>query len=149
MTPVNQVSQTEHADVPPWHDQHFVGGHPALDFVNTRSHRLDALKKVSTWLVYQQLLSPTRSGELVSLVESNKSEAVLIKSLRGLRNQADNIFDTLADDQAVPARARAQVLSIAGREKIQIETVNHLGHQPCALSIEYINTKSVTALIAL
>ena len=152
------VSQTEHLDVPPWLADHFIGGHPALDFVNTQSHRLDAsmsvdrfnqLDKIVTWLLYQQLLTQPQAQSLVKQAAQHKSELRIVKSLKKLRTQAGNIFDAMANDLTAPAPALSKVLSIAGKENIEIKSINHDGYQASAFSIKEISSMSVPALIAL
>ena len=68
------VSQSQFEDAPPWRLRHFVGGHPALDLVNTISHRLDpslavdrmnAPAKIATWMVEVGVLT---AGEAAARV---------------------------------------------------------------------------------
>ena len=104
------VSQQQNEDVPPWLPRHFVGGHPALDLVNTMSHRLDpaqavdrmnAPDKIAGWTVEVGLLT---ADEAVGIEPDG-----LVAGVARLRDAAAEVFDAAAADLPLPPAALAQI----------------------------------------
>ena len=89
------VSQSEFQDVPPWRPVHFIGGHPAFDFINTLSHRadpvlavdrFDRLDKILGWYVFTGLLNAPDTEWFQD--ELKEKEAWFVSELKALREDA-------------------------------------------------------------
>ena len=152
------VSQTEHVDTPPWLEDHFIGGHPALDFINTNSHRLNAAEsidrmnnstKINSWLLYQQLLTNDQSSQLKEQCASEQVEMQWVNLIAQLRTDAGKLFDALAANRELPGEPLAAILKLASDKQVVINPASGTGQQPFNIIITGINYKSVTALIAL
>ena len=151
------VSQTESIDVPPWLEDHCIGGHPALDFINTNSHRLDpqssvdrfnTVGKILSWLEYQSLIP---AGQMRQINRENRSELdqQLVKTVRRLRKQVEKAFDALADGQQIPPDSFASILQASSSRQIQMLNAEIDTTEPNKFEIKQINTNSICALLAL
>ena len=152
------VSQSEHVDTPPWLDTHCIGGHPALDFVNTVSHRIhkadaldrfDSIEKISSWLVFQSLLNDQQSITLQDSLIKQRDKLEFVRSISKVRKQAGLIFDSIAENKQIPADMMAQVLSVSSHSAIQIDKIAKLPDQASVFSLPSINAKSIRALFGL
>ncbi len=152
------VSQLEHSDVLPWQPQHCIGGHPALDLVNTISHRrdpaiaidrMDGAEKIAQWFAYQGFLSADEARDLVRLCQTPGAEAAFVSSVDRLRGAAAEIFDNLAIGNGPPPGAFAHVLATSSNTRIALEEVPDDSRQPAQYSLHGINTDIVVATIAL
>ncbi len=151
------VSQSEHKDVPPWQPDHCIGGHPALDFINTNSHRLDpkssvdrfnTVEKILSWLEYQLLVPATQIRRINH--ESHKElDQRLVKTVSRLRKQVEKVFDALTIGEQVPANSFASILKTSSDPQIQVLNTEVDLNQPNKFEIKQINTKSISALLAL
>lgn len=117
------VSLSEFRDAPPWLPDYFVGGHPALDFLNTvpdRSDpsvmidRFDNLEKVAGWCEFCGLLDADAAQAIRCDRAFLHAESATIACLLEMRAQAGRIFDCLADQKDIPARDLAAILATAG-----------------------------------
>lgn len=117
------VSLSELRDVPPWLPEHFVGGHPALDFINTVSHRadldlavdrFDSLEKIAGWCEFSGLLDANAARLMQDSPSFRDREDRLVKRLAELRSRGGGIFDSIAGSRDIPAKDFAGVLTIAG-----------------------------------
>ncbi len=115
------VSQSTDHDVPPWLPEHLIGGHPALDFVNTLSHRADpalavdrfnSLDKIAGWCEHAGLLEKSVARRLTR--DLHTSETDLVKRLTKLRTAGGRVFDAVAAGHSIPSDAVAAVARIAG-----------------------------------
>lgn len=118
------VKRSRSFDVPPWRPGHFVGGHPALDLVNTVSHRLDpalaidrmnAPSKIAAWAVEVDLLTAAEAARL--------EPEGLVDGVARLRAAAAEVFDAAAADRSPPPAALARILSLAGARAVELAGV--------------------------
>lgn len=152
------VSQSELIDVPPWLPEHCVGGHPALDLVNTVSHRrdsalavdrMDRAEKIVSWCTYQGLLSDRDAGTLGRLCQARDIEAALVASVAELRGAAAEIFDAVALQEELPSAALAQVLSASADARVALVDIPGDYRDASQLLMREISTEAVVALMAL
>jgi len=122
------VSQSELYDVPPWLPEHFIGGHAALDFVNTVSHRsnpelavdrFNRLDKIAGWCACTGVLDDVVARRLSHVLKDK--EAGLVRRLEALRCDAGAVFDAVAEERTIPSRALAQIMMIAGRTMPELD----------------------------
>ncbi len=144
------VSQSQFEDVPPWRPRHFVGGHPALDLVNTISHRLDptlavdrmnAPGKIATWMVEVGVLT---AGEAAGLAPDG-----LVPGVARLRAAAAHVFDAAAADQPPPPTALAQILGLAGDGAAELAQVPDDGKTAARVRPARLDTPGLIAALAL
>ena len=130
------VSLSELRDVPPWLPEHFVGGHKALDFINTVSHRadpdlavdrFDSLEKIAGWCEFSGLLDANAASFMQVSPHFRDREARLVERLARLRSRMGRVFDSIAEMRDIPARDFACILTIAGEAIASSEfvTVNN------------------------
>ena len=152
------VSQSELIDVPPWRPEHCTGGHPALDLVNTISHRrdpslaidrMDRANKIAFWCAYQGLLSDRDVRALVRLCQARGAEAAFVASVDELRGAAAEIFDALASQEELPAGALAQVLLAAADARVALVDIPDDHRDASRLSVREIAVDAVVASMAL
>lgn len=152
------VSQSGAADVPPWRPEFCIGGHPALDLVNTISHRLepslavdrmDTAEKIASWCAYQGILSDRSARALVRHCRPTAAEAALVASVTELRAAAAEIFDALASQETCRPGALAQVLSASADARVALVDVPDDRRTAARLSIREIAADAVVATIAL
>lgn len=117
------VSLSELRDVPPWLPAHFVGGHPALDFINTVSHRadldlavdrFDSLEKIAGWCEFSGLLDADAARLIQDSPSFRDQEGGLVKRLAELRSRTGRVFDSIARSRDIPAKDFSWVLTAAG-----------------------------------
>lgn len=152
------VSQSEIIDVPPWRPEHFVGGHPALNLINTISHRrnpslaidrMNSAQKITTWCAFEGLLSQQDGRALAQLCQIPEVEAELISAIARLRNATGEIFDAISSQQEIPPVAMAQVLSMSSDTRVAISNIPDDYRSACQLSVNDVAVEAVVALIAL
>lgn len=152
------VSQSELTDVPPWLPEHFIGGHPALDFVNTLSHRRDptlavdrmnTAEKIAGWCVFQRLLSDDDAVELRRYCASGSRETAFVSMLAALRGASSDVLDALTQQLTVPAASLSCVLKVSNHGGVLlVETPADPRHAP-RFVVQQVEPKSIAALIAL
>ncbi len=151
------VSQTEHIDVPPWLDDHCIGGHPALDFINTNSHRLDpqlsvdrfnTVEKILSWLAYQSLV-PTIQIRQINAKDQSELDKQLVKTVGRLRMQAEKVFDAIARGNQILPASFAGILKASSNRQIQMLNTDVDLFEPGKFELKQINTNSINALLAL
>ena len=152
------VSQTEFINIPPWLPQHCIGGHPALDLVNTISHRLDpvvaidrlnATVKIASWLVYQGLLTEPQSQALLRLGHAPSTEAALIAAVAELRYAAAQLFTAVAQQIELPYAALHQILQSAAHGDAVLLAVPDDDRAACHLSFRRMSVEGIAAALAL
>jgi predicted RNA-binding Zn ribbon-like protein len=95
-----------------WTDDHFIAGHPALDFANTVYQRrpelgrdlLDSAGALARWLERAGLLSSAESRVLVD--DASLAEA------RNVRGLLWRVFDAQIDGQPLPTEALADLFGV-------------------------------------
>lgn len=116
------VSQSESRDVPPWLPEHFVGGHIALDFTNTISHRanpdmavdrFNSLEKVASWFSYLGMLPAAVATKIQRDPALQDQVLPMVTELASLRTCAGDIFDAVVAQENIPATAFGHVLGAA------------------------------------
>jgi predicted RNA-binding Zn ribbon-like protein len=152
------VSGSELVDVPPWLSQHCVGGHPALDLINTVSHRrnpslavdrMDTTDKIAFWCAYQGFLSDQEARMLSRLCGAPSAETRLVRSVAELRSATAEIFDAVASHEEIPSAAFAQVLSMSADDRVVLVNVPDEYRDPSRLAVSEVCTASVAAAMAL
>ena len=106
---------------PPWTAGQFVGGHPALDLVNTVSDRVDSAQAVDRlqsvddltgWLLSVGLVTPDWAGRMSRVGGSGDPE--WLGPVRALREAAWTLLNPVALGQPPAPAALAPVLAAAG-----------------------------------
>ncbi len=106
---------------PPWTAGQFVGGHPALDLVNTMSDRVYvalAVDRIQTigdlagWLLSVGLVTPAWAERLLRAVGDGDGE--WLDPVRALREAAWRLLNPVAQGQPPEPAALARILSAAG-----------------------------------
>ena len=152
------VSQSEIIDVSTWLPKHFVGGHPALDLVNTISHRrdparaidrMDSVEKIAHWCAYQNVLSDRKARALLRLCRGRIAGAVLVASVAKLRGAAANIFDAVASRKPPPATAMAYALAASADARVALVDIPDDRRKACRLAVRQIGGDTVVASMAL
>jgi predicted RNA-binding Zn ribbon-like protein len=152
------VSQREHIDVPPWLPRHRIGGHPALDLVNTVSHRYDAsiavdrmsdAGKITSWCADQGIVSVERSLALHEYILSKGLEAKLVASVARIRDAAGATLDPVASDGAPDPTALAQVLAASANAAVTVHGLSMDNRSGIELVSGDLDVKSVTAAMAM
>ena len=152
------VSQSELVDVPPWRPEHLIGGHPALDLVNTIAHRLnpelaldrmDMGSKIASWCSHQGLLSKRDEHDLTRLCQAPDTEAALVSATAELRDAAARIFDAVAAGQHPPPDAVAQVLAASAHGQVEVMQIPDSYRHACRLRLLEVSVETVVASIAL
>lgn len=109
------VSQAQPIDVSPWRARHFVGGHPALDLVNTISHRLDPTLAIDRMDTPANIASWAVEIDLLTKAEANQLKPDgLVDGVARLRTAAAAIFDAAVMDYSPPPASLRQILNLAG-----------------------------------
>lgn len=152
------VSQSMPLDVPPWRPEFFIGGHPALDLINTISHRLepevavdrmDQVEKIASWCAYQAILSDHGARTLNRLCRPRDRAAALVASVRELRTATAAVFDALAAQEKPPPAALAQVLSASADARVALAEVPDDRRTASRLSFRKVTAEAVVAAMAL
>ena len=152
------VTASEHIDVPPWLPQHCVGGHPALDLVNTVSHRripalaidrMNRTDKIASWCTYQGFLSDRQARTLSRLCAAHSAETRLVTAVAELRSAAAEIFDAVASLEGIPSAALARALSMSADARVALIDVPDDYRDASRLSVGEICTATIAASMAL
>lgn len=115
------VSHAKPRPHPPWSAGQLVGGHPALDLVNTVSdrveiaqgaERLGSLEDLSGWLLSVGLITPAQARGLARL--AGPFGEAWLEPVRGLREAAWRLLGAVAVGQRPDPEALRQILLAAG-----------------------------------
>ena len=106
-----------------WRANHFVGNHPALDFVNTISDRVNHANAVDRLQCLDDLVSWARSAQLIDPVPGaawlqpgcGVTDSESAARSRQLREAGHAVFRGLAADKPPPPDALERVMAEAAR----------------------------------
>lgn len=107
----------EHTD---WVAEHFIGGHPALDFANAVFDRrnppahnelFNSPRDIGTWLLAAGLAD---EGEARMVAEIRDRH--FLNEVREIREASFALFDAIASDEQAPPQALGLLFSRAARE---------------------------------
>ncbi len=152
------VSQSELIDVPPWLPEHFIGGHPALDLVNTISHRrdpslaidrLDSVEKIVHWCANQNVLSNRKARALIRHCHGRSDQAAFVASVAELRGAAAQIFDAVASRKPPPSTSLSYALAASADSRVALADIPDDRRQACRLAVREIAGDTVVASMAL
>lgn len=92
------VTDSSHAEPFVWTQAHFVGNHPALDFVNTLSHRRDAAKSEDRLRSPKDLRHWANAVGILDLTNLQEAEAQTeqgadMAQIRALRERAHDLLE--------------------------------------------------------
>lgn len=152
------VRYSECIDTPPWLPEHRIGGHPALDLVNTISDRLDPTmavdrmnnaEKIASWCVFEGLLSQVQANGLFNEVLAEGSEANLVQSVAALRDAAGQALDAVALGNPPDAAVLARILTLSAEPRVVLSKVSRDHKAASEITFQELNPQTVIAALAL
>lgn len=152
------VSQYQQIDASPWLPRHRIGGHPALDLVNTVSHRRDAsiavdrlndAGKITSWCADQGILSVERSVMFHEHILAEGLEARLVASVARIRDAAGTTFDAMASGRSPDPTTLAQVLAASANPVVTLHKISRDNPNNIEVALRDLDVESVTAAMAL
>lgn len=135
-----------------WVEEHFIGGHPAVDLSNAVYDRrapipdnelLKSARDVGNWLRASGLVGE-RQAAVVSRIASER----FLERVREVREASFRIFDAIAAERAPPAEALAMLFSRA-KSGLASETVALRGTRPQLTLVQWRDPDAVTAFLAM
>ena len=135
-----------------WVEEHFIGGHPALDFANAVFDRrapipdnelLKSARDVGNWLRASRLVGD-RQARAVARIAGER----FLERVREVREASFRIFDAIAADRLPPAEALGMLFSRAESGLVN-ETVELRGTRPELTLAQWRDADAVTAFLAM
>ncbi|HTV69103.1 MAG TPA: CGNR zinc finger domain-containing protein [Rhizobiaceae bacterium] len=135
-----------------WVQEHFIGGHPALDLSNAVFDRrtpaqdnelLKSARDIGNWILAAGLATDAQAGAVAGI-----ADAALVEQVREIREASFSIFDALAARAAPPADALGLLLLRAGNG-LSAGPVELDKARPEVRHLQWRDTAAVTAFLAM
>jgi predicted RNA-binding Zn ribbon-like protein len=131
------IYKVKHYNVQPiagWRHRHFVGGHPALDLINTIAHRVDPKlaedrlsdgEALRTWAISVGLMKQDEPNEQIEIGLIQE----VLATVRKVRETAWALLNAVAEDLAPPHWALSDISAQASHDICAVRMLPNSGGQ--------------------